>query len=154
MGLQSGAMVSSPRISRACSKAKYQKKRRRLQALRPVHHNSSWGQALARRRLPICPRAKHISSFCENIAMLPRATIFSQSFCKRSWPKWRTDCRGVCALGVARAQADAQQFVMGARFGEAALVNVSKERRISSLWEDFARLPRRTKCSQACCQKS
>ena len=58
--------------------------------------------------------------------MLPRGTICSQSFCKRSWPKWRTDCRGVCALGVARAQADAQQFVMGARFGEAALVNVSK----------------------------
>ena len=30
------------------------------------------------------------------------------------------DCRGVCALGVVRAQADASQFVMGARFGEAA----------------------------------
>ena len=30
------------------------------------------------------------------------------------------DCRDVCALGVARAQADALQFVMGARFGEAA----------------------------------
>ena len=58
--------------------------------------------------------------------MLPRGTIRSQSFCKRSWSKCRTDCRGVCALGVARAQADAQQFVMGARFGEAALVNVSK----------------------------
>ena len=58
--------------------------------------------------------------------MLPRGTICSQSFCKRSWPKWRTDCRGVCALGVARAQADAPQFIMGARFGEAALVNVSK----------------------------
>ena len=29
------------------------------------------------------------------------------------------DCLGVCALGVARAQADALQFVMGARFGEA-----------------------------------
>ena len=30
------------------------------------------------------------------------------------------DCRGVCALGVARPKADAPQFVMGARFGEAA----------------------------------
>ena len=58
--------------------------------------------------------------------MLPRGTICSQSFCKRSWPKWRTDYRGVFALGVARAQADAPQFVMGARFGEAALVNMSK----------------------------
>ena len=61
--------------------------------------------------------------------MLPRGTICSQFiylFCKRSWPKWRTDCRGVCALGVARAQVDAPQFTIGARFGEAALVNVSK----------------------------
>ena len=58
--------------------------------------------------------------------MLPRGTICSESFCKRSWPKWRTDCRGVCALGVARAQADAPQFITGARFGEAALVNVSE----------------------------
>ena len=58
--------------------------------------------------------------------MLRRGTISSQYFCKRSWPKWRTDCRGVCALGIARAQADAQQFVMGARFKEAALVNLSK----------------------------
>ena len=33
------------------------------------------------------------------------------------------DCRGVYALGVARAQADAPQFVMGARFGEAALAS-------------------------------
>ena len=119
-------MVFSRRIYRACSKAMYQGKMRRLQALRPVHHNLSWGQASARRRSPICPRAKRISSFCENVAMLPRGTICSQSFCKRSWSKWRTDCRGVCALGVARAQADAEQFVMGARFGEAALVNVSK----------------------------
>ena len=30
----------------------------------------------------------------------------------------------VCALGVARAQADAPYFVMGARFGEAALASV------------------------------
>ena len=119
-------MVSSRRISRSCFKPKYQVKRRRLQALMPVHHNLSWGQASARRRSPICPRARRILSFCQNVAMLPRRTICSQSFCKRSWPKWRTDCRGVSALGVARAQADAQQYVMGARFGEATLVNVSK----------------------------
>ena len=69
---------------------------------------------------------KRISSFCENVATLPRGTMCSQSFCKRSWPKWRIDCRGVCALEVARAQADAPQFTIGTRFGEAALVNVSK----------------------------
>ena len=73
-------MVSSRRISRAYSKAKYQGKRRRLQALRPVHHDLSWGQASARRRSLIGPRAKRISSFCDNVAMLPRGAICSQSF--------------------------------------------------------------------------
>ena len=63
------------------------------------------------------------------------------------------DCRGVCALGVARAQADAPQFVTGARFGEAALAGVH-EGHAFSFWENFARLPRRTKCSHSCCQKS
>ena len=119
-------MVSSRRTSRACSKAKYHGKRRRLQALRPVHHSLSWGQASARRRSSVCPRAKHISSFCENVAILPRGTICSQSVWKRSWPKWRTDCRGVSALGVARAQADAPQFIMRARFGEAALAQCAR----------------------------
>ena len=127
-------MVSSRRISRACSRAKYQGKTRRLQALRPVHHNLSWGQASARRRLPISPRAKRILSFCENVAMLPRGTIYSQSLCKRSWPKWRTDCRGVCALGVARAQADAPQLIMGARFGEATFANKSKGKAYLSIF--------------------
>ena len=36
------------------------------------------------------------------------------------------DCRGVCALGVARAQANAPQFFMGARFGEAAWVQCAR----------------------------
>ena len=34
------------------------------------------------------------------------------------------DCRGVFALGVARAQVDALHFVIRARFGEAALASV------------------------------
>ena len=37
------------------------------------------------------------------------------------------DCRGVCALGVARAQADSSQIVMGARFGEAAWAQCARE---------------------------
>ena len=98
-------MVSSRRISRACSKAKYQGKRRAGQALRPVHDNISWGQALARRRSPICPRARCISSFCENVAMLPRRMICSQSFARDRGQGGAHDCRGVCALGVVRAQA-------------------------------------------------
>ena len=73
----------------------------------------------------MCPRARRISSFCENVAILPRGLIFSQSFCQRSWSQCGAlYCRGVCPPGVARVQADAPQFVMGARFGEAALASV------------------------------
>ena len=78
------------------------------------------GQASARRRSPICPRTRRISSFCENVAMLPRGTICSQIFARGRGQSGAHDCRGVCALGVARAQADVPQFVTGARFGEAA----------------------------------
>ena len=55
--------------------------------------------------------------------MLPRGAICSQSFFFFSRGRGQSgahDCRGVCVLGVARGQADAPQFVMGARFGEAA----------------------------------
>ena len=65
-------------------------------------------QASARWCSPICPRTRRISSFCENVAVIGRGQSGAH------------DCRGVCALGVARGQADAPQFVMGARFGEAA----------------------------------
>ena len=62
--------------------------------------------------------------------------------------------RGVCALGVARAQVDDPQFVMRALFEEAALEVCTRARRIFSFWENFAWLARRTKCSRSCCQKS
>ena len=54
--------------------------------------------------------------------MLPRGAICSQSFffSRGRGQSGAHDCRGVCALGVARGQADAPQFVTGARFGEAA----------------------------------
>ena len=64
------------------------------------------------------------------------------------------DGGGVCALGVARAQANAPQFVMGARFGEAALASVHEGQIHFLVWESFARLPRRTICSHSCCHKS
>ena len=38
------------------------------------------------------------------------------------------DGRGVCALGVARSEADAPQFIMGARLEEAALASVYEGR--------------------------
>ena len=72
--------------------------------------------------------------------MVPRGTICSQPFCKRSWQSGALDCRGVCALGVARAQADAPQFVMGARFGEAALASGHKGQEHFPVLEDFCQV--------------
>ena len=74
----------------------------------------------------MCPRARLISYFCENVAMLPRGTIYSQSFARGHDQFGALNGRDVCAFGVARAQADAPQFVIGARFGEAALASVHK----------------------------
>ena len=72
--------------------------------------------------------------------MLPRGTISSQSFCKRSWPRGALGCRGVCALGVARAQAYVLQFVMGARFGEAALDSVHEGQEYSLVLGEFCQV--------------
>ena len=83
--------------------------------------------------------------------MLPRGAICSQSFFSRGrGQSGAHDCRGVCALGVARGQADAPQFVMGARFGEAAWAQCARGPGAFS----FARLPRRAEFSHSCCQKS
>ena len=72
----------------------------------------------------MCPRARRIPSFCENVTMLPPGTIYLQSFARGHGQTGALNGRDVCAFGVARAQADALQFVMGDRFGEAALVGV------------------------------
>ena len=72
----------------------------------------------------MCPRARRIPSFFENVAMLPPGTIYLQSFVRDHGQTGALNGRDICALGVARAQADAPQFVMGARFGEAALASV------------------------------
>ena len=69
--------------------------------------------------------------------MLPRGTICPQSFCKRSWPSDALHCRGACALVVARAQADTPQFVMGCRFGEAALASVHEGQAIFFVLGEF-----------------
>ena len=68
----------------------------------------------------MCPRARRIPSFCENVAMLPRGTIYLQSFARGHGQTGALNGRDVCAFGVARAQADA----LGNRFGEAALASV------------------------------
>ena len=124
--------MSRRKISRAFSKAwpsrfwprqESGKEERESRALRPMPHRVSWGLASARRRSPVCPRAKRISSFCENVAMLPRGTMRSQSFCKRSWPKWRTDCEAFVLSG-SHAFRPRPYNLLGARFGEAALDSV------------------------------
>ena len=49
-------------------------------ALRPMPHNLSWGLASARRRWPVCTRARHIFSFWDNFARLPRRTKCLHSY--------------------------------------------------------------------------
>ena len=60
--------------------------------------------------------------FCENVVMLPRGTrrYICNLFARGRGQSGAHDGRGVYALGVARAQADAPQSVMGPRFGKAA----------------------------------
>ena len=157
MGLQSGVMVSSRRISRACSRAKYQGKRRRLQALRPVHHNLSWGQASARRRSLIGPRAKRISYFRENVAMLPRETICSQFFfffARGCGQSGALTVEAFVLSGLHALRPMPHNLSWGLASGRRRWSMCPRARRISSFCEDFARLPRRTKCSHSCCQKS
>ena len=72
----------------------------------------------------MCPKARRILYFCENVANFPRGGICSQSFARGRGQSGANDSRGVCAFGVAPAQADAPQFVMGILFGEAALASV------------------------------
>ena len=113
-------MVSPRRISRACFKAKYQGKRCAGQALRPVHHHISWGQASARRRSPTC-QGQGVSHLFVRMSQCCLAGRYVRNlFARGRGQSGVLDCRGVCALEVVRAQADAPQFVMGARFGEAA----------------------------------
>ena len=125
MGLQSGVMVSSRRIFRALSRAKYQGKRRagckRSGRCITNYHEGRLrrggvgqyiqGQAVSHifvRMLQCCLAGRYV----RNLSARGRGQSGA------------LNGRGGCALGVARAQADVPQFVMGARFGEAALASV------------------------------
>ena len=61
---------------------------------------------------------------------------------------------GIRARGarVASAQADASQVVVRACFGEAAVAGSNKGKVHLLVWENFARLPRRTMFSHSDCQ--
>ena len=112
MGLQSGVMVSSRRISRACSKVKYQGKRRTGQALRPItiYH----GGKLRRGGVRQYVQGQGVPHLFVRISQGCLAGRYVRNLFARGRDQSGThDCRGVCALGVARAQADALQLSWG-----------------------------------------
>ena len=155
MGLQSGVMVSSRRIFRACSKAKYQGKRPRLQALRPVHHNLSWGQASARRRSPICPRAKSVSHLFVRMSQCCLAgRCVRNLFARGHGQSGALTVEAFVLSGSHALRPMPHNLPWGLASGRRPWSMCPRARRISSFCEDFSRLPRRTKCSHSCCQKS
>ena len=114
-------MVSSRRISRACFKAKYQGKRRagckRSGRYTTIYH----GGKLRRGGVRQYVQGQGVSHFFVRTSQCCLAGRYVRNlFARGRGQSGAHDCRGVRALGVSRAQADAPQFVMGARFGEAA----------------------------------
>ena len=91
-----------------------------MQALRPVHHNLSWGK-LQRGGVRQYVQGQGVSHIFVRMSQCCRVGRYVRNLVARGRGQGGAhDCRGVCALGIARAQADAPQFVMGAGFGEAA----------------------------------
>ena len=114
-------MVSSRRISRACFKAKYQGKRRagckRSGRYTTIYH----GGKLRRGGVRQYVQGQGVSHFFVRTSQCCLAGRYVRNlFARGRGQSGAHDCRGVRALGVSRAHADAPQFVMGARFGEAA----------------------------------
>ena len=92
----------------------------RIEALRPMHHNLSWGK-LRRGGVRQYVQGQGVSHIFVRMTPCCRAGRYVRNlFARGRGQSGAHDCRGVCALGVARGRADAPQFVMGARFGEAA----------------------------------
>ena len=121
VGFQSGVMVSSRRISRACSKAKNQGKKRagckRSGRYTTIYH----GGKLRRGGVRQYVQGQGVSHLFVRMSQCCLAGRYVRNlFARGRGQSGAHDCRGVCALGVARAQADIPQFVMGTRFGEAA----------------------------------
>ena len=118
-------MVSSRRISRACSIAKYQGKRRAGRK-RSGRCTTSYHEGRLRRggvgQYVQGQRVSHIFVRMSQCCLAGRYVL--NLFARGRGQSGALDCRGACALEVARAQADAPEFVMRARFGEAALASV------------------------------
>ena len=85
-----------------------------------MHHNSSWGK-LRRGGVRQYVQGQGVSHLFVRMSLCCRAGRYVHNlFARGRGQSSAHDCRGVCTLGVARAQADAPQIVKGARFGEAA----------------------------------
>ena len=122
-------MVSSRRVSRACTKAKYQGKRRAGckrsgRCTTNYREGRLWRSGVGQyvQGQGVC----HI--FVRTFQCCLAGRYVRNIFARGRGQSGALDCQGVCALGVARAQADAPLFVMGARFGEAALASVHEGR--------------------------
>ena len=114
-------MVSSRRISRACSKAKYQGKRRAGCKHSGRYTTIYHGGKLRRGGVRQYVQGQGVSHIYVRMSQCCLAGRYARNcFARGRGQSGALDCRGVCALGVARAQADASQFFMGAHFGEAA----------------------------------
>ena len=120
-------MVPSRRIPRACSKAKYQGKKRagckRSGRCATIYH----GGKLRRGGVRQYVQGQGVSHIFVRMSQCCLAEQYVRNlFARGRGQSSALDCRGVCALGVARVQADVPQFVMGARFGEAALAQCAR----------------------------
>ena len=120
-------MVSSRRISRACSKAKYQGKRRagckRSGRCTTIYD----GGKLRRGGVRQYVQGQGVSHLFVRMSQCCLAGRHVRNiFARGRGQSGALDCLGVCALGIARAQAKAPQFVMGARFGEATVADLNK----------------------------
>ena len=121
-------MVSLRRISRACSKAKYQGKRRagckRSGRCATNHHEGRLRRGGVGQRV----QGHGVSYLFVRILQCCIAERYVRNLSVTGrGQSGALNCRGVCAIiGIARTQADAPQLVMGASFGEAALASVQE----------------------------
>ena len=148
-------MVSSLRISRACSKAKYQGKRRvgckRSGRCTTIYH----GGKLRRGGVRQYVQGQGVSHIFVKMSQCCLAGRYARNlFARGRGQSGALDCRGVYALGIARAQADAPQSVMGASFGEAAVASLNKGKVHLLILGKFARLPCSTMFPHSDCHSS
>ena len=141
MGLQSGVMVSSRRISRTCSKAKY-KRKRRAGCKRSGRCTTNYhGSRLRRGGVGQCIQGQGVSHLFVRMLQYCLAGRYVRNlFARGRGQSGALDGRGVCAFGVARSEADAPQFVMGARLGEAVLASVYEGRAHFLVYEEFCQV--------------